>query len=81
MKTTKAHLDQLVTTLNNLTGAASAGEPFSICYAYSGARLVQDTKHGGQRDISPRGSKPETAQFIRAMLAGIDARLNYNLGA
>jgi len=79
--TTKAQLDQLVTTLNNMTGAASAGEPFGICYAYSGARLVQEGRTGCQRDISPRGTKAQTALYINAMIAGIDARLNYNTGA
>ena len=29
--------------------------------------------NGGSRDISPRGSKREVTQYMRAMLVGIDA--------
>jgi hypothetical protein len=48
---------------------------YTLDWAYGGVRLVQIvTDGGGERDITPRGTKRECLQMMRAFEAGLEAR-------
>jgi hypothetical protein len=51
---------------------ANAGNYHLDC-AYGGYKLVRMCPGGGERDISPRGTKRETYDYCRAFLDGIGA--------
>jgi len=78
---TEKDLEGAVERLNSIFGykriyikskAEYKGAAFSIGYAYGGARLEKYNKKGsGMSDVSPRGTKSETYDYIWAMIEGI----------
>ena len=65
MRTTRAELDQLCAIINRATDG-----DYEVQYAYGRPRLV---RANGSVDVSPRLSTGELAQWMRAMLTGIEA--------
>ncbi len=85
MTTTKADIDLLVLVLNNRLGRPHYGwdhTPDGIAckvgallldQSYGGQRLHEVVNSsGGVREVSPRLPKSRMAEFLRAMLIGID---------
>lgn len=84
-RTTKAQLQTLCDYVNDATGHAREAwsrdadgkyhanpGTFVLDYCYGGVRLSQMCNEGGgQRDITGRATKGETAERIRAFLAGV----------
>ena len=66
--TTKSDLQSLVHVLNKVTG----GGNYSLDYAYGRVRLTNFT---GSKDVSPRLSRGELAEWIYAYMAGYEAAL------
>lgn len=85
-RTTKAQLQTLCDYVNDATGHAREAwsrdadgkyranpGTFVLDYCYGGVRLSQMSgENGGQRDITARATKGETAERIRAFLAGVE---------
>lgn len=78
----KASLDRLNSTLGLPTEPYTRDDSgfhpnpgvYHLDIAYGGYRVCQMAAKGtGCRDISPRGNKRETYEYIHAMLAGIEA--------
>jgi hypothetical protein len=65
-RTTYAELKQIVRVINNMLDT----DQYDLSFANSGVRLVRD---GGAREVSPRLSSGELAQWMRAFIAGIEA--------
>lgn len=64
-RTTKAHLDSMIDTLNQLHPID--GAKFALDYAYGGVRLVKRyDRTGGESDLSIRGTKTEIYNMLRA---------------
>ena len=68
MATTKSDLQGIVDLLNKVTG----GDNYSLDYAYGGVRLTNFT---GSKDVSPRLSRGELAEWIYAYMAGYEAAM------
>lgn len=85
-RVTKADLEQLVKVLNNRLGRPTEwGKPGNLHLqeAYgNGPRLYENLGDaGGVREVSPRLPRGQMAQYIRAMLVGIDfAETNLGTG-
>ena len=84
-RTTKAELDQLVTVLNERLGRPQYGwyrfgdknhcrvGAFTLDVSYGQPRLQEVVNDGGRvREIGPRQPRGQMAQYIRAMIHGID---------
>lgn len=63
----------LINIIVNKTPANLRPGHYYIGYANGGTRLEQTCEGGGARDISDRGTKRETYDFMRAFLKGIEA--------
>lgn len=86
MRTTMKTLEGLVDGLNEMTGNPTQiwirGEDghnhahvgaYVLDAAYGGYRLCQiSNESGGERDMTPRETAGNTAQLIRAYMAGIE---------
>lgn len=83
--TTRAELDQLVTILNNRLGRPQYGwdrvgdknvahvGALTLDGAYGGWRLHEVlSASGAVREVGPRMTKSATADYLRAILAGIE---------
>lgn len=71
-RTTKAHLDSMIDTLNNLH--PMKGAAFALDYSYGGVRLVKRySATGGESDLSIRGTKTEIYNIMRAIEAAMRA--------
>ena len=65
-RTTKAHLNAMLDTLNELK--PMKGAEFGLDYAYGGVRLVKRYKAtGGESDLSIRGTRTEIYNIMRAI--------------
>ena len=62
-RTTQSDLDNLLRYLRT----EQPDRDYGLDYAYGGVRLVCN---GGSREVSPRGSKRETYEWIQAFRAG-----------
>ena len=70
--TTKAHLESMIDTLNQMH--PMEGAKFALDYAYGGVRLVKRyDKTGGESDLSIRGTKTEIYNIMRAIEAAMRA--------
>ena len=64
--TTKAHLDSMIDTVNQLH--PMQGAKIALDYAYGGVRIVKRyDKTGGESDLSARGTKTEIYNMLRAI--------------
>ena len=71
-RTTKHELQLLVDMINRRLGL-NDDQAFTLGYAYGGVRVERAR---GSVDVSPRGTKAETASYLHAFLDGVDhARL------
>jgi hypothetical protein len=72
MRTTKAHLQQLIKVLNNRN--PKPGHRYEIEYAYGSPRLIlaQTKSPYGARDISPRLPAGQLHIWLNAFLDGLD---------
>lgn len=83
----KSHLESLLATLNESLGVpvepyrdardsqdrlVSNPDTFVLDWAYGGVRLSRMCRGGGERDISPRGTKRECFEYMHAILKGIE---------
>ena len=69
-------LEGQLEVINNLTDGT-----YIFNWAYGGVRLCKYTapdRHGGQRDISDRGTKRELYEFMRAFIKGIETANDLN---
>jgi len=64
MRMTKAGLQEIVDVINRRTGG-----DYELGYAYGRPRLERD---GGAREVSPRLSAGQLADWMRAFLEGFD---------
>jgi hypothetical protein len=70
-RTTAADLDELARIINRALGLTDRpDDAYDVEYAYGRPRLY---RAGGSREVSPRLSTGELAEWMRAYIDGIDA--------
>ena len=72
-KTLGQELDRYVRCTDGSYSLIKSVGHYYVDYSNGGARLEQICEGGGSRDISPRGTKRQTYEFMRAFLKGIEA--------